>query len=72
MPKFETDLPSVCGHKGDRIVQYGNRRNDGRVNSICSPCLTKGIYYVQEIDMDNTDVILEGGRTIEIRMPKQG
>lgn len=68
MSKFETNLPSVCGHNGDKIVQYGDRRNDGRYNSICSSCLKKGIYYVQEIDLSEVDLILEGGRTVEIQL----
>ena len=73
MPKFETDLPSVCGHVGDRIVQYGDRRNDGRLNSICSSCLSKGTYYVQEIELSGVDLILDGGRTVEIPLePKLG
>jgi len=71
MPKFETDLPSVCGHRGDRIVQYGDRRNDGRLNSICSPCLNKEIYYVQEVELDAFDVILEGGHTVQVNLDRK-
>ena len=71
MNKFITDLPSVCGHRGDRIVQYGDRRNDGRLSAICTPCFNKNIYFVQEVELSNIDLILEGGRTIEIQMPKE-
>lgn len=60
MTKWDTDLPSICGHIGDRIVQYGDRRNDGRLNSICSSCLSKDIFYVQEVILTEIDLLLEG------------
>jgi len=72
MPKFDTDLKSCCGHKGDRIVRYAGADENGvtRLNSICSPCLSAGIYYVQEVEGD-FDVLLEGGHTVTIQMPKE-
>ena len=66
MAKWDTDLISVCGHVGTKVVQYGDRRNDGRLNSICTACFNSGLYYVQEVLDDDVDVILEGGRTITI------
>ena len=65
MSKFKTDLQSVCGHQGDRVVQYGARRGDGRLNSICSPCLGSGLYFVREVG-DDFDILLEGGHFVEV------
>ena len=65
--KFTTDLKSVCGHHGDRIVQYGSR-GSGQLNSICSRCLDEGTYFAQEVD--GFDVLLDDGHFVEIQMPK--
>lgn len=67
--KFVTDYKSVCGHKGDKLVQYSDS-NDGQLNSICTPCLNAEIFFIQEVDTSEFDVILEGGHYIEIQMPK--
>ena len=59
------EYPSLCGHRGDKVVQF-SAVSGGKLHTICTPCFNKEIYFVQEVEESGT--LFTGGRTIEIRL----
>jgi len=62
-----SELPSVCGHKGTKIVQY-SADDTGYLHTICGPCFSKGIYYVQGVQLEDPVLEIEVENWVQVEI----